>query len=561
MQNRENALALIKRKIAVNVPVPLGEEIKVYVENLLTNNPYLSKDVMRMIQGDYRWHKKSDMKQLIDKIIVDSLLHAGVNKRFIKYIFRVYPTTGLYGSRPKPDEYLETIIKHKIKWMGMTEEELRNPLFASKSIANEKGVLKLDLYWFQIHLRQQHFVRQGTETKIIYLFNGKTYEPINDDSLNELCQVILGEYRYLFAASAITKIRGYLVGDKEAKINEAADLNLIALNNGVFDTDTQDVREYSPNLFIRNIHQFDFDEFATCSIFHQFLDATFMGNQSAIQLLQEVIGYSLYRGMPIPTLFLLVGPDRISKSVLLEVLAALHGIDNVVNIRIAKLAQDKSHQQLLGKTVNIVNEYSFPRNLQADTLIKVTSGDSVTGRIPGEKSVTFKPYAKHFVATNEIPDFGDNSYEMMRRTYQIRFPRAFCPEDEDLSLADRLIEELPGIFNWAIKGLQQLQQKQRPFTFSYTAAMASDMKAAYHEGNETVAFLESYLDRTDNPEKFVPYTETKNLYKEAMLKQRQKPIGEKKFKALIESMGFVVTQGNQNKSVIRFATPVKKLES
>jgi P4 family phage/plasmid primase-like protien len=553
MQEVENFLVPIKGKKAVSLPVSLDSNIQKHIKNLITSNPYLSEDDMRLIQGHYKWHKKSQYTGEVDKIIIESLLRTGINKKLIEYIFMIYPTSGVYASRQNPGAYIETIIHSKMRRIELNEEELRNPLFASKSISKEKEIVKLNLYQFQIHLCRQHHVRQGTETNQRYLFNGKTYDPINDDKLNELCQRVLGKYRYLFTSSAISKIRGYLGGDEEAKINEAANVNLIALNNVIVDAAALNEQQFSPNQFVRNIHPFDFDQSATCPTFHQFLDEAFMGNKATIQLLKEIIGYTLYKGMPISTLFLLVGPDRISKSILLLVLTALHGAENVANIRLAKLAQGKSHGELFGKTVNIVNEYSFPQNMQIDTIIKVTTGDSVTGRTPGEKPITFKPYAKHFVATNEIPDFGDNSYEMMRRTYQIRFPKAFRPEDEDLSLANKLIEELPGIFNWAIEGLQQLQQRDRPFTFSYTDAMVSDMKATYYEGNETVAFLESYLEKTDNYNDHEPYKKTNDSYKEFMAQQQQKPLGKKKFRQIVESMGFVVIEGSQNNNVIRFA--------
>jgi putative DNA primase/helicase len=560
MQNTE--LALVPLEQPVEEPIaeePISEEtalmeshFKVHVDDTLSSNPYLSEDILRMIHGDYEWHPKSKDRRYIDTLIIRALLRAGISRDAITFIFRAYPTTGTYSNHHLKERYLDGSINRAVKDTGKTEEELRNKLFVSGSIYYEKGILKLHPCKFQVYLRNTQTIRRGSETRLLYRYEGKKYFQIDDDSLNELCQEELGEYRYLFKNSDITKVRHHFV-DPQAKISETADLDLIGLNNGTFNLMTQTSGPFTPDLFINNILPFDYDPPADCPTFKRFLDEIFLSNSDVIQFVQEIIGYSLHRSMPRHSLFLFLGSGGNGKSVLLDVIAALHGEENVANVRLGKLNDEKYVVTLMGKTVNIASESSFSRNYQTDTLKQVTAGDLVTGRNVFERPVTFKSYAKHYIAVNKMPDFGDNSNGIMRRTFLVIFPRIIQPHEADVSLTDKLMLELPGIFNWALEGLSRL--KQNSFMFSYTDDMKKDMRAAYYEGNYTIEFLESYLIKKPKYEDRVSYTEAYRAYKEFMVSERQKPLGKKEFRQIVEGMGYWVGPSTQDKNhmKIRYA--------
>ena len=64
------------------------------------------------------------------------------------------------------------------------------------------------------------------------------------------------------------------------------------------------------------------------------------------------------------------------------------------------------------------------------------------------------------ILANEMPSFRDPSGALERRLIVLRTRRSFLGE-EDVSLTDALLRELPGILNWAIEGRQRLYSRGR----------------------------------------------------------------------------------------------------
>jgi len=69
------------------------------------------------------------------------------------------------------------------------------------------------------------------------------------------------------------------------------------------------------------------------------------------------------------------------------------------------------------------------KQVNTDPVKAAVAGDWVTGREPYKQRVKFKPFAKHFLAMNEVPVIDDLSHGMMRRLYFISFPRTFKMEE------------------------------------------------------------------------------------------------------------------------------------
>ena len=63
-----------------------------------------------------------------------------------------------------------------------------------------------------------------------------------------------------------------------------------------------------------------------------------------------------------------------------------------------------------------------------------------------------KPFAKHYLAMNQLPSIEDDTHGMWRRINVIEFPRTFSEDEMDVELTGKLVAELSGIFNWALEG-------------------------------------------------------------------------------------------------------------
>ena len=73
---------------------------------------------------------------------------------------------------------------------------------------------------------------------------------------------------------------------------------------------------------------------------------------------------------------------------------------------------------------------------------------------------------KHVFAVNSLPQTSDMSHGLFRRMFIIPFTERFDGERADKNLLGKLLTELPGILNWALKGLQRLRSNNFEFTKS-----------------------------------------------------------------------------------------------
>jgi phage/plasmid-associated DNA primase len=96
----------------------------------------------------------------------------------------------------------------------------------------------------------------------------------------------------------------------------------------------------------------DWNPKATCPRIDRFLWEVIPPD--ALDLVLEVIGYATYPANPYRVAVLLLGPGRNGKSILLRVLAALLGPENVSAMPLQVLAENRfASAELLGKLANI----------------------------------------------------------------------------------------------------------------------------------------------------------------------------------------------------------------
>ena len=94
----------------------------------------------------------------------------------------------------------------------------------------------------------------------------------------------------------------------------------------------------------------------------------------------------------------------------------------------------------------------------AESKIKLmTGGNRISCRALYKDFFEFDPQFKLWITTNNLPNITGTDEAIWRRIMVIPFPVTIPAEERDKTLADRLVQELPGIFNWAIDGLKDWQ--------------------------------------------------------------------------------------------------------
>ena len=253
---------------------------------------------------------------------------------------------------------------------------------------------------------------------------------------------------------------------------------------------------------------------ATCPRWLQFLNEVFMGDAATILFVQEAVGYAFHKAMPKAVIFFLIGDGGNGKSVFIDTISSLCGKENVSNISLLRLNDEKYLPELFGKMLNVSGETPSAKCFNTDLVKAVTGGDWVTGREVYKKPSKFKPYAKVFLGMNTLPEIEDNTHGMWRRIHVIEFPRKFSESEMDVELAGKLMSELSGIFNWALDGYRRL--RDQGFIFSESPTMQRSKKQYKQKNSSIVDFAESYFPEIFDRDNSAPFKDVYQQYQRVL---------------------------------------------
>jgi putative DNA primase/helicase len=238
---------------------------------------------------------------------------------------------------------------------------------------------------------------------------------------------------------------------------------LLNCDNGTVDLKTGALQEHRRDDRLTKTIGIPYDQSATCPAFVKFLNDVMDGDQTMVDYLQRVIGYSLTGDTSEDCLFILHGAGANGKSTLLDTLQTLLGPFS---------AQVQSESFMIQKTQTVrsdiarldgarfaVSSESEKGHRFAESLIKqLTGGDKVTARQLYSAEFEYKPQFKIFLGTNKRPDIKGTDNGIWRRIHLVPFDVTFAGEKQDKGLREKLKAELPGILAWAVRGCLAWQE-------------------------------------------------------------------------------------------------------
>jgi putative DNA primase/helicase len=107
---------------------------------------------------------------------------------------------------------------------------------------------------------------------------------------------------------------------------------------------------------------------------------------------------------------------------------------------------------LSGVRLAIAAELEENSSFAESRLKGLTGGDSITARFLHKEFFDFEPSHKFWISGNHKPTVRGTDTGIWRRLRLVPFTVRIPDEEKDLTLAEKLIDELPGILNWAIEG-------------------------------------------------------------------------------------------------------------
>lgn len=280
----------------------------------------------------------------------------------------------------------------------------------------------------------------------------------NDDGeatvRSELTNGLQDQYSAHTMSEAKDHIRGRTLVDEDEM---GGPEGLIAAANCVIDLDEQTSREHSPEYHFLSRLGCEFDPNATAPRFRAFLNEVVPSDTERLKL-QEYAGYTLMHwGLPYHKALFLVGPTASGKSTFLDTINAMLGEDTVASLTPQQLTGERfAGAELYGKWANIRNDIPAATVKNTGEFKEIIGGDPMKAERKRKDPFRFEPTAKHLYAANELPATETDDEAFYRRILLVPFPETIPKAERDKHLDDKLQDELPGVLNWAIEGLQRL---------------------------------------------------------------------------------------------------------
>jgi putative DNA primase/helicase len=133
------------------------------------------------------------------------------------------------------------------------------------------------------------------------------------------------------------------------------------------------------------------------------------------------------------------------------------------------------------------------RNRAMERMLMASGGDSIPINRKNKPHLRRPIPAKIWIAANKHLSFLDDASALAARSLVFQFDKSFSGK-EDRNLDAKLAGELPGIANWAIRGLKRLQRNGR-FTVGAAGRKATEELAL--AGSPTKRFIRDHITVTE----------------------------------------------------------------
>lgn len=245
-----------------------------------------------------------------------------------------------------------------------------------------------------------------------------------------------------------------------------ADPWLLNLKNGTLDLRTGKLKPHDPDDLITKLAPVEFDRSAHCPRWNGFVSYIMEEDPELDRFLQRAIGYTLVGVSSEHAIFFGHGSGANGKTTFLETIKDLMG-DYATSIDfetllVSKYGGGSNKERDLPRLhkARFVLADEAPTNSRWDERMvkKLTGGNTLSGRWLYREKFDFEPTHTLWCQANDKPGSYDPSHAFWRRMKLIPF-KVKIPEDQQVrDYKDQLIEELPGILNWALKGCRDWQR-------------------------------------------------------------------------------------------------------
>ena len=248
------------------------------------------------------------------------------------------------------------------------------------------------------------------------------------------------------------------------------------LKNGFLNLSTFELIPHTPDILSFVQLPIEYDVEAQCPVFMNFIYDIFENDEERVKLVQEILGYCLTTDTNLQQFFIFYGVGSNGKGILSRIFEALCGKENCSSATLEELNRPFGKQVIKDKRLNISAETdSAQAKMNTQTLKMLTGEDTILIESKFKDPYSIRPYAKLIILANHYPNTDDRSEGYYRRCVFIPFNKQYVKQGQPLKsnsayqdpqLEWKLMQELDGIFLWALEGYRRLVENNYTLTFS-----------------------------------------------------------------------------------------------
>lgn len=332
-----------------------------------------------------------------------------------------------------------------------------------------------------------------TKNGFIYVYNGAYWQVIDTEDFKPFLAdaaikmgVPVFDAKYHAFKDELYK---QFISSSNLPTPERKDSIMINLLNGTFEISgsRQLLRQPKREDFIKYQLPFEYRLDAKCPLFFQYLNRV-LPDEDCRKVLSEYLGYVFVNNLKLEKALILYGSGANGKSVFFEIINAILGEENTCSYSLQNLTKYDSYQraELSNKLLNYASEING--KLETSIFKQLVSGEPVEARQIYGKPFTMKDYGKLMFNCNELPKEVEQTNAFFRRFIIIPFIITIPEAEQDPELAKKIISnELSGVFNWILEGLQRLIVQKK---FTQSTLIREQVNAYRKESDSVAMFIE-----------------------------------------------------------------------
>lgn len=288
------------------------------------------------------------------------------------------------------------------------------------------------------------------------------------------------------------------IKDKSNNTEESSE-KYICLENGILDIKNLKLQSHTPEIVTRNKINLNYYEHTKNEEIDTIMNNLSVNDNEIVQLLYEMIGYCLYRGMPFQKVFMLVGNGANGKSTLLNMVTRVLGENNVSHVDLKEIATSRfGKSELYMKLANIADDCSSSYLEDISTMKRLTGESYTSIEFKGQNSFSAKINTKMIMSYNSLPRINDTTNGLNRRLIIIplnaEFKKGNYNYDPFISEKLRKKENLEYVLYKAVQAIHKVLLRKE---FTIPEQVKIETQEYMKDNNPVLCFLSEVYEDED----------------------------------------------------------------